>query len=454
MLLSPNNAPVALDITTLFIVATCITALLGLLLLSAWAQERIRALAWWGTAYLIGGFSVAIWSFENLISPPLPPGVANTLLFVACGMIWSAARIFHGRRVLLAAMSAGAIAWLIACMVPEFAYWTTGRIVLNSLIVSAYTFLTAAELWRERRKSLLRRWPAIFVPIMHGAVFLLPIPLASLLPAERGIVTLASGWIAVFALETMLYVVGTAFIVLVMAKERTVRIQRDAASTDELTGILNRRGFYVAAHQLVARQTKKGEPVSVLMFDLDHFKSINDRYGHATGDEALRVFATSVSGTMRASDVVARFGGEEFIAILPGSLADARAAAERVRLAFQGARRHRRRTPGSGDGQHRGRERRGVRGHCHADRRSRQRALSRQVERPQSGRGRRAVDADPGRRAAARSGRAGRGRGLARGCANRSGGVIDPATCRQAKRAPCGALLVSSRLAMFGRTLR
>jgi GGDEF domain-containing protein len=276
-MLSPNNAPVALDITTLFIVATCITALLGLLLLSAWAQERIRALAWWGTAYLLGGFSVAVWSFENLISPPLPPGVANTLLFIACGMIWSAARIFHGRRVLWAAMSAGAIAWLIACMVPEFALWTIGRIVLSSLIVSAYTFLTAAELWRERRKSLLRRWPAIFVPIMHGAVFLLPIPLASLLPAERGIVTLASGWIAVFALETMLYVVGTAFIVLVMAKERTVRIQRDAASTDELTGILNRRGFYVAAHQLVARQTKKGEPVSVLMFDLDHFKSINDR---------------------------------------------------------------------------------------------------------------------------------------------------------------------------------
>jgi len=336
-MLSPNNAPVALDITTLFIVATCITALLGLLLLSAWAQERIRALAWWGTAYLIGGFSVAIWSFENLISPPLPPGVANTLLFVACGMIWSAARIFHGRRVLWAAMSAGAIAWLIACMVPEFALWTIGRIVLSSLIVSAYTFLTAAELWRERRKSLLRRWPAIFVPIMHGAVFLLPIPLVSLLPAERGLVTLASGWIAVFALETMLYVVGTAFIVLVMAKERTVRIQRDAASTDELTGILNRRGFYVAAHQLVARQTKKGEPVSVLMFDLDHFKSINDRYGHAIGDEALRVFATTVGGTMRASDVVARFGGEEFIAILPGSLADARAAAERVRLAFQGA---------------------------------------------------------------------------------------------------------------------
>ena len=335
MLIPFTNAPIALDVTTLFIVATCITALLGLFLLSAWAQERIRALAWWGTAYLVGGFSVAIWSIESLISPPLPPGTANAVLFIACGMMWSAARLFHGRPVLWGAMCAGAVIWLVACMSPDFVHSAVARIVLSSLIVSTYTFLTAAELWRERRKSLLRRWPAIFVPIMHGAVFLLPIPLASLMPEERGIVSLASGWIAVFALETMLYVVGTAFIVLVLAKERSVRIQRDAASTDELTGIPNRRGFFAAAQQLVARQAKKGEPVSVLMFDLDHFKSINDRFGHLVGDEALRVFASTAVGNMRESDVVARFGGEEFVAMLPGSLADATTAAERVRTAFQ-----------------------------------------------------------------------------------------------------------------------
>jgi hypothetical protein len=62
---------------------------------------------------------------------------------------------------------------------------------------------------------VLRRWPAIFVPMLHGAVFLIPIPLASQLPADRGIASLCSGWIAVFALEIMLYFVGTAFIVLV-----------------------------------------------------------------------------------------------------------------------------------------------------------------------------------------------------------------------------------------------
>jgi diguanylate cyclase (GGDEF)-like protein len=234
-------------------------------------------------------------------------------------------------------MCAGATVWLIACLVPEFAQSVLARIALSSCIVAVYTFLTAAELWRERRKTLLRRWPAIFVPILHGAVFLFPIPLASLLPSDGGVVSLASGWIAIFTLETMLYVVGTAFIVLVLAKERTVRIHRDAASTDELTGILNRRAFFAAAQQLVARQAKKGEPVSVLMFDLDHFKSINDRFGHPVGDAALQLFATIASTSLRATDVVARFGGEEFIAMLPGSLSDATAAAERVRLAFQAA---------------------------------------------------------------------------------------------------------------------
>ena len=335
MLVSEANAPIALDVTTLFITATCITALLGLLLLSAWAQERIRALAWWGTAYLIGGFSVALWSVESVISPPLPVGASSALLFVACGMIWSAARIFHGRPVLWGAMCAGAIIWLGAYLVPEFAQRPAVRMMLSSLIVATYIFLTAAELWRERRKTSLRRWPAIVVPIMHGAVFLAPIPLANLRLSESGLVSVASGWMAVFALETMLYVVGTAFIVLVLAKERTLRLQRDAASTDELTGILNRRGFFAGAQQLLARQAKTHEPVSVLMFDLDHFKSVNDRFGHAVGDETLSLFAATAARSLRASDVVARFGGEEFVAILPGALAEARTVAERVRAAFE-----------------------------------------------------------------------------------------------------------------------
>jgi diguanylate cyclase (GGDEF)-like protein len=331
------STPLTLDLTTLFVVSTCVTALLGLLLLFAWMQDRVRALAWWGAAYLVGGVAVVVWSIESWISPPLPEGTANALVFIACGMIWNAARLFHGRRVRWGSLAAGATLWIIACMSPEFAQSTVSRIILSSLIVSVYTFLTAAELWSERRKHLMRRWPAIFVPMLHGMVFLCPIPVASMLPNDNGVVALASGWIAVFALEVMLYVVGTAFMILVLAKERTVRIHRDAASTDELTGLLNRRGFAAAARQLIERYARRGEPVSVLAFDLDHFKKINDTFGHATGDQALRVFASVASANLRANDIVGRFGGEEFVALLRGAPAEVAVAAERVRAAFQEA---------------------------------------------------------------------------------------------------------------------
>ena len=235
---------------TLFVVATCVTALLGLFLLFAWMQDRVRALAWWGCCLsdrrLFGR------DLEHR-EPDLAAAAARHRQCAAVHLLRHdlerGARCFTAVRCSGARMCAGATVWLLACMMPDFLQSTAARIMLSSVIIAVYTFLTAAELWRERRKTLLRRWPAIFVPMLHGAVFLFPIPLASLLPADGGVVSLASGWIAVFALETMLYVVGTAFIVLVLAKERTVRIHKDAASTDELTGLLNRRGFFDAAQR-------------------------------------------------------------------------------------------------------------------------------------------------------------------------------------------------------------
>ncbi len=331
-------APASLDVGTLFVIAICVTALLGLFLLFAWTQERIRALAWWGAAYLAGGASGGLWRFGDLIAPGLPASVATALLFVAVGMIWSAARLFHGRPVRWVAMVFGAAFWLGASLFPAFAESAASRIVVSSLIVAGYTFLTATELRRERRKSLIRRWPAIFVPMLHGAIFLFPVALATLSPDGDGVHSLARGWIAVFAIEIVLYVVGTAFIVLILAKDRTVRIYKMAAATDPLTGLLNRRGFFEAAGVLIeGRRRNDMAPVSVLAFDLDHFKSINDRRGHAVGDAVLQLFAKVLRETLRASDVVGRLGGEEFVALLPGTLGEAGIAAERARSAFAAA---------------------------------------------------------------------------------------------------------------------
>jgi diguanylate cyclase (GGDEF)-like protein len=227
-------------------------------------------------------------------------------------------------------MCFGAVVWLTACLVPTFPNLTPARIILSSLIVATYTFLIAAELSRERRKPLRRRWPALFVPMLHGAIFLCPVALASL-----GVRSLATGWVAVFAIEVVLYVVGAAFIVLVLVKDRAVSRYKAAAESDPLTGLLNRRGFFEAAAKLVARS--KAGTVSVLAFDLDHFKSINDRFGHKTGDVVLNLFATVARKTMRAEDVVGRLGGEEFVAILSEKLPGACIAAERVRSAFEKA---------------------------------------------------------------------------------------------------------------------
>ena len=108
--------------------------------------------------------------------------------------------------------------------------------------------------------------------------------------------------------------------------------------TDGLTGAGNRRAFDLALDQELRRALRKGEPVSLLLLDIDHFKSYNDAFGHPAGDEALRRFAAVLLGIARPYDFVARYGGEEFGVILPG--ADGKSAAmigERVRAAVEAA---------------------------------------------------------------------------------------------------------------------
>jgi len=334
MFASFAQASMSLDIGTLSVIAICVTSLLGLFLLFAWSQDRTTALAWWGVAYLIGGLSGTMWRLADVITPPVPASLPDVLLFIAVGMIWNAARLFHGRPVLWGAMCFGAVVWLASFSLPLFPASAASRLLVSSLIVATYTFLTAAELWRERRKSLIRRWPASLVPMLHGAIFLFPVGLASL---DGGSRAFGAGWVALYAIEIVLYVVGAAFVVLTLAKDRTVRQYKLAAATDPLTDLLNRRGFFEAAAAIMAERQRRNEPVCVLAFDLDHFKAINDQFGHSAGDATLHLFAAIIKKTLRAGDAIGRLGGEEFIALLPAALGDAAAAADRVRKAFAGA---------------------------------------------------------------------------------------------------------------------
>ncbi len=135
----------------------------------------------------------------------------------------------------------------------------------------------------------------------------------------------------------LLYAVGTAFIVLVITKERTLRMHKTAALTDPMTGLFNRRGLMEATRELMEKGARRSQPIAVLLFDLDHFKSVNDRFGHSVGDDVLKLFASVAATNMRVTDFIARLGGEEFAAIIRGSASDGIVVAERVRVAFETA---------------------------------------------------------------------------------------------------------------------
>lgn len=107
---------------------------------------------------------------------------------------------------------------------------------------------------------------------------------------------------------------------------------RELADIDSLTGIANRRAFLARAHEELARARATGTPLSLLMLDIDHFKSINDRFGHAAGDQCLVGFRVACQMALRHVDIMGRLGGEEFAVLLPDTeRAGVIAAAERVR---------------------------------------------------------------------------------------------------------------------------
>ena len=107
------------------------------------------------------------------------------------------------------------------------------------------------------------------------------------------------------------------------------------AHTDALTGLANRRSFTERLRQELALLQRGGEPACLLMMDIDHFKQINDVYGHQAGDQALQLFAALCRAVFRAGDVVGRWGGEEFLALLPATrIEQAQAVAQRVHAAL------------------------------------------------------------------------------------------------------------------------
>jgi diguanylate cyclase (GGDEF)-like protein len=324
-----------LDVNTLFLVTIYVEAILGLLLLFAWVQNTaIYAVAWWGFADLMRAASIMLFGKYGTVPDLISIDLANAILFTAFAVTWTGARVFDHRKPNWILLFAGAALWLALYRVPAIQNSWDLRMLLASGIITAYTWATAYEFWRGRSEPLVSRWPAIFMFFAHGALYLLRTPFGTMLaPVNNQI--FASVWITVLSFEALLFTIAVAFILLAMAKERTEYRHKTDSLIDPLTGIANRRAFLQDAEVQLKRQMTEPRPMAVLLLDLDNFKSINDRFGHAIGDRVLQMFAEVGSGCMRRYDIFGRLGGEEFAALLVDTSRErALAVAEQIRSSF------------------------------------------------------------------------------------------------------------------------
>jgi len=327
------------EVNTLFLLTIDVEAILGLLLLLVWVQNtRVHAVAWWACAHLMRSVSVMLYGLYGSVPDLLSIDLPNVLLFSSFGVTWNGARVFNGRDALPGSLIAGAGVWLLASQWPGFEAGSEVRGQLSALIIATYTWLTAWEFWRARHEPLVSRWPAIVLFFADGAMFLLRTPLNAMLHGSESDNLLSSAWLSVLSLEAFLMTIATAFILLAMSKERTELRHKTAAMTDPLTGLLNRRAFLQDAEVLLQQQIARDRPIAVLLIDLDHFKSINDRFGHAVGDKVLQIFARTTRAGLRQSDLLGRLGGEEFTVVLADASVDnAYLVADRLRKAFAAA---------------------------------------------------------------------------------------------------------------------
>jgi diguanylate cyclase (GGDEF)-like protein len=326
-----------LDVNTLFLVTIYVEVILGLLLLFAWVQNTaITAVAWWGFAHLLRAASVMLFGLYGSVSDLISIDLANAILFTAFAVTWTGARVFDHHRPQPILLFAGAAVWLVVCRVPFIADSFNVRVLISSGMITAYTWATAYEFWRGRSEPLVSRWPAIFMLFAHGALYLLRTPFGAMLPwSPTSNEVFESVWLTVLSFEALLFTIAIAFILLAMAKERTEYRHKTAALVDPLTGIANRRAFLQDGEAQLRRQATDPRPMAVMLLDLDNFKSINDRFGHAVGDRVLQMFAQVGSRCMRRLDLFGRLGGEEFAALLVDTTRDrALAVAEEIRASF------------------------------------------------------------------------------------------------------------------------
>lgn len=322
----------ALDLRSLVVMSGIMGLLLALVtfFLRLSYPRSIRGLGLWAAAHAWVFLSALLFGGRGILPDFVTIVLANLCILTGVIFYHAGLEVFLGRRPPWRLWCA-----LLVLLSPPL-YWYAlvdpnynARLIVVCL-VWALIFLSMAWLvWRSAPPSFPTRFTVV-VLVVHAGVLLLRFFSAWMPLEEEGLLTptrVQSIYVGSNAL--MLLALGMGFIL--MAGDRLRAEFEHIASHDPLTGVLTRRVFMDACTQELARCRRHGRSMALLLMDIDHFKSVNDTHGHQMGDRVLIDFTRRVTGLLRRPDLLARFGGEEFVLLLPEtSREDAIAVAQRI----------------------------------------------------------------------------------------------------------------------------
>ncbi|WP_458780396.1 GGDEF domain-containing protein [Arthrobacter sp. D3-16] len=288
---------------------------------SAYRITRSPYSGWWCLALIFFLMGAACFLLDGTAHQVWANPAGNVLLVHGGVAVWAGARSLRTVPPPKWAFTGIPLVTLIASVLdnPATNTWSGGPVFLAAM--SLTIGLASRELW-----SLEPGYSRVRIPMAVAAgglaVFYFFRWLAFLVEGQDGPTFVTVFGSGVTTLITMVLLVVVSFSMAALSSEQQTRALRVVASRDDLTGLLNRKAFLdLAAEQLADRTITRGSGTLILA-DLDHFKSVNDTYGHAAGDLALQAFADACTATVRSTDLVGRYGGEEFVLLLPGTSAE------------------------------------------------------------------------------------------------------------------------------------